>query len=284
MFVGAVLSMLLGMVLAWTQLAQPSGAALPNGIVAQVGERHILAEELQRAVNGANTTRRELLSNEQERQVLARLVDEQLLLQYGVDLGLAFDNPAVSKPLVQAVLGLVRANASNADVSDGELKAWYADNAERFAHGGKRQLNYYRVQQNQRSSQALAENANAVVAALRQQGGLTAAQLERWQVAKVDYLPSSLMPANKLRDYLGPSLVSAALALTEPGVAEPLPINNGVAVLQVLAVELAGQPQYEAVKSEVQQAYLRDQGERALRDLLDQLREDYPVTLSSDWQ
>lgn len=113
LFVVAVAAMLLGMALAWTQLAGDWGGQLPNSAAAKVAEQIIPKAEVQRAINGANTTRRETLTAEQEQQVLNRLIDEQLLLQYGLDLGLVYNNPTVRKPLVQAVMGLVRANAQS---------------------------------------------------------------------------------------------------------------------------------------------------------------------------
>ena len=276
--------MLLGMGLAWSQLATSWSAGLPTAAAAQVADKYILQAELQRAIDAANSSRREPLTAAQQQQVLQRLIDEQLLLQYGLDLGLAKDNPSVRKPLVQAVMGLVRANATAEQPSEQALRDWYEANPEIFASAGQRHIRYYRVNQLQLDSQQLQANAEAARQALQQQGQFTAAQLQQWQLERVAYVPDSLLPVNKLRDYLGQTLVNAAFALTAPGVAEPQPVNNGVALLQVLAAVNADAHNFEVVREQVQRAWQRQRGEQALRALLEDLRNDYTVTLSTEWQ
>lgn len=276
--------MLLGMGLAWSQLATSWSAGLPTAAAAQVADQYILQAELQRAIDAANSSRREPLTAAQQQQVLQRLIDEQLLLQYGLDLGLAKDNPSVRKPLVQAVMGLVRANATAEQPSEQALRDWYEANPEIFASAGQRHIRYYRVNQLQLDSQQLQANAEAARQALQQQGQFTAAQLQQWQLERVAYVPDSLLPVNKLRDYLGQTLVNAAFALTAPGVAEPQPVNNGVALLQVLAAVNADAHNFEVVREQVQRAWQRQRGEQALRALLEDLRNDYTVTLSTEWQ
>lgn len=280
----ALLAMLLGMGLAWSQLATQWSAGLPTAAAAQVADQYILQAELQRAIDAANSGRREPLTAEQQQQVLQRLIDEQLLLQYGLDLGLAKDNPTVRKPLVQAVMGLVRANATAEQPREETLRVWYEDNPEMFATAGQRHIRYYRVNQLQLNKQQLQANAEAARQALQLQGQFTDAQLQQWQLERVDYVPDSLLPVNKLRDYLGQSLVKAAFALTEPGVAEPQPLNNGVALLQVLALVNADSPNFDLLKDQVQRAWQRQHGEQALRALLEDLRNDYTVKLSTEWQ
>lgn len=276
--------MLLGMGLAWSQLATSWSAGLPTAVAAQVADQYILQAELQRAIDAANSGRREPLTAAQQQQVLQRLIDEQLLLQYGLDLGLAKDNPSVRKPLVQAVLGLVRANATAEQPSERTLRDWYEASPELFASAGQRHIRYYRVNQLQLDNHQLQANAEDARQALQQQGQFTDAQLQQWQLERVAYVPDSLLPVNKLRDYLGQTLVNAAFALTAPGIAEPQPVNNGVALLQVLAAVNADAPNFDVVRDQVQRAWQRQQGEQALRALLEDLRNDYTVTLSTGWQ
>lgn len=276
--------MLLGMGLAWSQLATSWSAGLPTAAAAQVADQYILQAELQRAIDAANSSRREPLTAAQQQQVLQRLIDEQLLLQYGLDLGLAKDNPSVRKPLVQAVMGLVRANATAEQPSEQTLRDWYEANPEIFASAGQRHIRYYRVNQLQLDNHQLQANAEAARQALQQQGQFSAAQLQQWQLERVAYVPDSLLPVNKLRDYLGQTLVNAAFALTAPGIAEPQPVNNGVALLQVLAAVNADAPNFGVVREQVQRAWQRQRGEQALRALLEDLRNDYTVTLSTEWQ
>lgn len=274
--------MVLGMVLAWSQLALQWGKDLPAQAAAKVGEQWIPRAELQRAIDGSNASRREPLTAAQEQEVLQRLINELLLLQYGQDLGLVANNPTVRKPLVQAVLGIVRANAKAQEISDDEARAWFTDNTGLFQHEGQYQLRYYRVLQKQQDQAVAKNNANQLSQQLVNQGQANALQLEQWQADRVSYLPSGLLPPNKLRDYLGQSLASAVIELNGPGVTAPIKISNGYAVLQVLAYQAAGVPVFEKIKPQVIEEMRQQAGEKALAELLDDLQSDYEVQIAPD--
>jgi hypothetical protein len=277
-------AMLLGMVIAWSQLASGWSGRLPDTVVARVADQDILKAELQLAIDAANSSRREPITAAQERQVLQRLVDEQLLLQYGVNLGLVRDDPTVRKPLVQAVMSLLRANAAAEAPNESVLREWYAANAAQFAASEQRHLRLYRLAQGQLTRQQLQVNAQALAAALREYGQLTAEQSQQWQVQRQTYLPDRPLPVNKLRDYLGQSLVSAALAKQSPEVLVLEPFDSGLAVLHVVAAVRGEVADFEQVREQVTRAWQRQQGEQALRLLLANLRDEYSVQITESWR
>lgn len=278
----ALIAMLLGMVLAWSQLALQWGSDFPEQVAAKVGEQWIPRAELQRAINGANTTRREALNAAQEQEVLQRLINELLLLQYGQDLGLVVNNPSVRKPLVQAVLGIVRANAKAQEISDEEARDWFGQNAALFQHDGQYQLRYFRVLDKQQAPEVLARNAQQLRQQLIDSGSVNAAQLQHWQADRVSYLPSGLLPPNKLRDYLGQTLADAVMDLKAVGVTQPIKINSGFALLQVTAYQPAGVPPFSAIKAQVIEEMRQQAGENALAELLQDLQSDYDVQIAPD--
>ena len=284
---GAIAAMVVGMVLAWSQLAVQWGQGLPPQLAAKVGEQWLTKEELQRTINGVNSGRREALSPAQEQEVLTRLVNDLLLLQYGQDLGLVTSDPKVRKPLVQSVLGMIRANAKAEPVNDAEARDWFAQHQVLFQHEGKYQVRYFRVlnraPQTDGDKVALA-NSHALRQQLLQQGSAGEAQLSSWQAERVSYLPTAPLPPNKLRDYLGQVLAEAVIELQGIGVTPPIAINSGYAVLQVLAFQPAGVPPYGEIKTQVVAEMQRQAGEQALASLLAELRADYEVQLADDWQ
>lgn len=283
LFVGAVMAMVLGMGLAWSQLAVQWGDTLPSQLAAKVGSQWLTRDELQRAINGANNARREPLTPQQEQEVLARLVNELLLLQYGQDLGLVTNDPNVRKPLVQSVLGMVRANAKAQNISVSEARKWFDDNRLHFQHEGKYQVIYYRVmaaEQSEANSRAL---SNILSQQSADQASVTPQQLTAWRAERVNYLPSAMLPPNKLRDYLGQVLAEAVMNLGGLGVTEPVAINGGFAVLQVVGYQPAGVPPFEQIQAQVIGEMQRRAGEQELASLLSELRDDYEVQLAPDW-
>ena len=112
--------------------------------------------------------------------------------------------------------------------------------------------------------------------------GTRGSQLALWQAERVSYLPDSLLPANKLQDYLGPSLLAAVTALSAPGVTEPISINNGFALLQLIELQPAAAQPFEAAQPQVIETMRRERGEQALRELLQDLRSDYRVVMANE--
>lgn len=273
-FAAAVLAMLVGMLLAWSQLALQWGDNLPDFAVAKVGQQLIHRDELQRAVNGINTERRAPLSAAQQREVLEKLIAERLLVQYGQDLGLVNSNPSVRNPLVQAVLGMLRANAEAAEINTAAARRWYANNHARFAQNTQWHVQYYRAN-------SLA-GAQAVAEQLREQGSISATQLTQLQVQHLTYVPAVLLPLPKLRDYLGDTLTKAVAQTTAPRVLEPIALQQSWAVLHVVNTQPGTVPEFETVQPQIITAMRREAGEQALQDLLQDLRGDYGVVLADE--
>src|SRR5690606_22347167 len=76
---------------------------------------------------------RNAITPDRERDVLERLIEEELLVQHGVDLGLAETDFAARRALVQSVLALAVAERSGAEPSEEELRRFYRENAGFFA-------------------------------------------------------------------------------------------------------------------------------------------------------
>lgn len=105
--------------------------ALPTGAVARVDDRPIAREELERALSALAADRREPPGEGDRARVLARLVDEDLLVQHALARGLLARDRAVRDVVVRAMVdSAVAAEASRAPDA-GELRAYYE--AERAA-------------------------------------------------------------------------------------------------------------------------------------------------------
>ncbi len=95
------LGALTGIGLATMELLR-SEPTLEGDVVAMVGEQSIRTDDLQRALDAVRADRRGDLRPEDRRRVLDRLIDEQLLVAYGLDVGLAARDARVRTDLANA--------------------------------------------------------------------------------------------------------------------------------------------------------------------------------------
>ncbi len=141
---------------------------VPPGVVAVVGAGVVTEADYLRATSG--------LDEAHHARVLGRLVDEAILVERGIELGLARTDKQARADLAAAVIALVTARADEAQPDEATLRAFHA------AH---RPL--FRV--TSRVHVRATHGGRAVV------------------------LPDAPVPPAKLRDYLGPTAAQAALTL-----------------------------------------------------------------------
>lgn len=110
--------------------ATRQGAALPAGSIASVDGHQLPAEELERAVEMLASDRREPPTERDRARVLDRLIDEELLVQYGLARGLVATDRAVRDVVVRAMLEVAAAERAGGPPSDEELRALYRDRQE----------------------------------------------------------------------------------------------------------------------------------------------------------
>ena len=90
----------------------PPPRGVPEDAVATVDGRAITVVQYRRALAAMASDRREQqLDDELRQHVLERLIDEELLVQRGLELGLSARDPRVRADLGSAVIGLITARA-----------------------------------------------------------------------------------------------------------------------------------------------------------------------------
>ncbi len=274
----------LGIGLAVASLTQTRGGAraLPEGAVAAVNGVHIRRVDYERAVAALTSDRRSPLTAEDRRHVLDRLIDEELLVQYGIELGLVRSDRRVRGDLVSAVLAAQVAAVDGFEPSADEVRDFYERNAEFFALPGRFRVAvlWFRIAPGGSHEEAL-QRAGEAVAALRA-GEAAAAVGARLADAPVAPLPDGYLPAAKIREYLGPTATKAALALEAGQVSEPLRTNNGAYVLQMVDRESSSSPPLAEVEEQVRAEMRRRAGDDAVRGALESLRAQGEVVVRGD--
>jgi hypothetical protein len=273
----------LGIVLAACGLlsSRPGSArAMRGDAVASVNRQPIGLAEYRRALAGLANDRRDGLTAADRRRVLERLIDEELLIQRGLELGLAHSDRRIRSDLTSAVIAVALAERRDAVPSQSDVETFYADHRDTFATSARMRLQqiFFRVDEPAAEPGVLERAREAV---RRARAGETVAGL-RAELGdpEVAPLPDMLLPPAKLLDYLGPTALGTALSLAPGEVSEPVRSGQGVHVLWLVERGDAAARPLADVRSEVAGELARRRDEEALRGYLDHLRGAAQIQLS----
>jgi hypothetical protein len=263
-----------GLVLAaWGIVAPGSGHVVPADAVATVNGVPIRASQYQRALADLASDRRDGVDDALRRHVLDRLIEEELLVQRGLALGLARTDRRVRGELTAAVIGAVLAGVEG-EPSAAEVDAFYAEHPEVFRGPGRVQVEQIffgdRREEDARSARRRLD-AGAGFDGVRAEGDPEPVPV-----------PAAPLPPARLVDYLGPTVARAALALPQGGIAGPLRSGWGYHVVRIAEREDASVPPLDDVRDEVRGELLRQAGDRRLREYLDELRAAGEVAVTED--
>ena len=126
---------------------------------------------------------------------------------------------------------------------------------------------------------AAQENAQAASAAL--DAGMPFAEVAaQYGDEEISPVPDALLPAMKLREYLGPTLVDTLLSMKPEQVSPPLRSGVGFHLLRLVERQAPSSPPFEEIESQVYHEYVRRSGDQALRNYLDQLRRESDVVIA----
>jgi hypothetical protein len=245
--------------------------ALPATAAASVNGTVIRLEEYDRAVAAFASDRREPIGSAERQHVLDRMIEEELLVQRGLELGLARSDRRVRGDIVSAVIELIVSQA-NAEPSDGDVRKFYEENRDYFTHTERLLVQDVFVSaEPQRSEDEARARAEQAAQRLRAGDPFERVQQELGD-SEVAPVPRDLLPVAKLREYLGPTAARAAEALDVGGTSDPQRSSSGYHVLVLLDRSPGFAPPLGDVQEEVRGELRRRAGENALRAYLDDLR------------
>jgi hypothetical protein len=278
------LGTVLGLAVAMAGFLAPGGSwpQLPANAVAVVNGETVAREEYERAIAALTTDRRSPLSSSDHRYVVDRLVDEELLIQRALDLELVRRDRRLRGELVSVMVQSVVSEVAEADPTTEEVTAFYAENRDYFTQPGRVRLRQIVID----GSQDRDGNGGLGRAQAGRSRLLAGEPFERVRedlgAVEIAPLPDALLPPAKLREYLGPTAVRAAMDLESGEVSEPVRSAAGYHVLQMLERELPRIPPLDEIEAEVRAEYRRRAGERALRGYLDALKRTADIRIAAD--
>lgn len=129
---GAMLGIALGVWSAFSGKRFAQGT-LPDDAIVVVNEKVITTGEYASAVALLAGDKRTALTDEDRLYILNRLIEEDLLVQHGIEIGLADSDRTVRKSIAQAMLASAVTDSVNIQPSQDELRAFYQKNSSLFA-------------------------------------------------------------------------------------------------------------------------------------------------------
>jgi parvulin-like peptidyl-prolyl isomerase len=262
-------------------LGAGESGGLPSGAVAVVNDVPIRADEYWRVVAALASDRRNALAAEDRRRVLDRLIEEELLVQHALSLGLVRSDRRVRAGLVSAVLGAVSVATDGYEPDEAEVEAFYRENRDYFAGPGRLWVRQVFVAANGAGDEDA--RARAQRAAERLRAGEDLARVrEELGDEEIAPLPDTALPPAKLREYLGPTALRAAMELEVGASSGAIRSAGGYRVLRVMARDRGGVSALDEIEPQVRAEMRRREGDRALREQLDRLRAQADVRVTAD--
>lgn len=244
-----------------------------GNVLARVEGRPIFRADVERGVAAIDADRRNGARTEDRARVLDRLIDEELLVQRALELGLAERDRRVRDDLVSAMIDALTSRARDEEGPDeGELLAFYEAEAGYFRHPSRLRVEHMFLG----ASEGAASRADAAHEELVAGRELASIETDRPAVP----LRTGWVSARDLTAALGPTAAERVVRLREGEVSEPLATAEGYHVVRVVARRGGELPPLADNRDVVVAEYRRRAGERALRAFLDERRAAARVTLA----
>jgi hypothetical protein len=242
-------------------LRQDSSAlALPDNALARVNEAIIDRDTYANALARYAALDDRPLTAADKANLAQSLVDDELLLQRGLELGMAQTDTAVRTAIVSSLVASLTAEADAANPSDEELAKHLADHVDRFSYTAAIAIEGW-----QTDDESLAQD---FVLKLRNTGEVP----DLAGISSIPDLPGSLVPLETLRDHVGPG-IAAATANMPAGSSAIFARRGRWLVLRVAQKETAAITDLDSIRNQVLLDYRRSLADDNLRQYIDDLRD-----------
>lgn len=244
--------------------------ALGASVAAKVNDRLISREAYRTHLDRLAADKRNAMTADDRAHVLERIIEEELLIQRGVEIGLVSRERAVRAAIVQAMVNAIIADTLTMDVPESDLIDFYDKNGRYFVGAAQIHIRSLLIRKGDDASVSYKRAAAAHQALL--DGASVADVRTQYGDAQIVRAPDSLLPAAKLRDYVGPTVLSAALLLDAGDVSDIVETPTAYHLFRVIGMERAAIPPLDQVREQVVAEFRKRAGDQALRDYLEWLK------------
>jgi PPIC-type PPIASE domain len=266
-------------------LHRPAGmTAVPPGYIALVNNKGLLVSDFQALTAGITGKAFESTSAEERRRVLKDMIDEELLVQRGMNLDLPETTTEVRDAMKEAVNAQITAALKAEPPTDPDLKAYYEAHHADYSTPGSMSVRdlvlhvggYQDVDQS--TAQAETDAAEAIYQ-LRA-GAPIDRVAEHFGMADSGRADGGEVSDSAAKLHLGRKLFDAASVLRDGEVSNPLPDSDGVHVLVMQHRDAPRSADFNSVRAQVYRDYLAAESKRAQEESLKVYRREANIILA----
>ncbi|CAE7455061.1 unnamed protein product [Symbiodinium microadriaticum] len=222
------------------------------------------------------------MTGQDRAHVLERMIEEEVLIQRGVEIGLVESERAVRAAIVQAMINSVIADSRSMTIDDDELLAFYEENQNYFVSSAQFRLRTLIVKINQNRDRATAK-ARADEAFRKIADGTPFADIARdYGDPQVVTIPDVLLPAVKVREYVGPRVLAGIINGNPGEVFKPIETPAGFVIPWIVDTQRAAVKPLSEIRDSVEAEYRKRKGDEALRAYLNWLKDRADITRFTD--
>ena len=211
----------------------------------------------------------------EKQQLLERLIDDELLIQKGIEDGLLITDAEIRTLFADKIRAQLAAQATQANISEADLRAYFAERQDQFTPSAQIQLSRIFVRGAHTDAQA---RLAAIRAALRRGEDFDEVGA-RLGDATLPAIPQRLMTLQELRTHLGPALTQRVVRLETGTITDAIRAGSGWHFLYIIQRVKGVAVKFEDIKDEVASQYRKQAIEADLANLLAELRKSATIRI-----
>ncbi len=242
---------------------------LDSNTIATVNNALITRETYLRAIDRYNSDTKDALDKNDRAWVLQRLIEEELLVQRGLSLGIITTDNDVRGAIVRALIASINAEAAAMMPNEEELVEYYNSNEEKFTYPATISIQAW-------------VSSTEEDALLLKKGLLENKESEKYENTRLlKNIPSGLLTLNKIREYLGPSIASAIKLETENNVIIQYSQDRWY-IVYIIEKNVGVVEPFENIKHQIHNEFIRSEADKKLREYINNLKDNASIAYSNE--
>jgi parvulin-like peptidyl-prolyl isomerase len=242
---------------------------LDSNTIATVNNTPITRETYLRAIDRYSSDSKDALNNNDRTWVLQRLIEEELLVQRGLSLGIITTDNDVRGAIVRALIASINTEAAAMMPNEEELFEYYNSNEEKFTYPATISIQAW-------------VSSTEEDALLLKKGLLENKESEKYENTRLlKNIPSGLLTLNKIREYLGPSIASAIKLETENNVITQYSQDRWY-IVYIIEKNVGVVEPFENIKHQIHNEFIRSEADKKLREYINNLKDNASIAYSNE--
>ena len=244
--------------------------AQPASALVRVNHNFITQDQLTQALRKTTAFKGAEPSTDETRQVLQRLIDDELLIQRGEQLLLPETDPGLRKLMVQSLIQQIVNSGSQPVIDDNQLRTFYHSHQAIFEQPQRLKLGVITFD----------DRPHALAARRALTKGATVNDVKIQYSGTSTELPQALLPRNTIQTYLGSHLTNVALELDEGEISPPIRQGSTFYLIQSIDIQPTYVPTFAQARQQVLGEYKQRQRDQLLSDALNNFRSQADININ----